>query len=161
MISAGVVAKPGTARKIGAKRIERAKRAAAVTAVRPVLPPAATPEADSTKVVVVEVPKTAPTEVATASAQSAPEMRGRRPSLSRKPPFSETPMSVPSVSKRSTKKKANITTKKSSDLISAQPEERRAPSLAVCFQASAVKRAPAVWPNSEKDSPMPAKERRG
>ena len=56
------------------KRMARAKRTADVTAVRPVLPPAATPEADSTKVVVVEVPKTAPTEVATASAQSGEDV---------------------------------------------------------------------------------------
>ena len=56
-MSAGAVAKPGTARKIGAKSIASAKSAAEVTAVRPVLPPAATPDADSTYVVVVEVPK--------------------------------------------------------------------------------------------------------
>ena len=48
MISAGAVAKDGTARKIGAKRIASAKSAAEVTPVRPVLPPAITPEADST-----------------------------------------------------------------------------------------------------------------
>ena len=44
-------------------------------AVRPVRPPSATPEALSTKVVVVEVPNTAPTEVAIASESSAPRMR--------------------------------------------------------------------------------------
>ena len=43
MISAGVVAKPGIARKIGAKSIASAKSAAAVTAVSPVLPPTAMP----------------------------------------------------------------------------------------------------------------------
>ena len=68
MMSAGAVAKAGMARKMGAKRMESRKRAAAVSAVRPVRPPAVTPAADSTKVVVVEVPKTAPAEVAMASA---------------------------------------------------------------------------------------------
>ena len=68
MISAGAVANAGTARNTGAKRIETRKRTAAARAVRPVRPPAATPEADSTNVVVVDVPKTAPTEVAIESA---------------------------------------------------------------------------------------------
>ena len=62
------MAKPGIARKSGARKIESRNSTAAVAAVRPVLPPAATPAEDSTKVVVVEVPKTAPTAVATESA---------------------------------------------------------------------------------------------
>ena len=45
---------------------------AVVTAVSPVLPPSDTPEALSTKVVVVDVPRTAPAVVATASARRAP-----------------------------------------------------------------------------------------
>ena len=57
MMSAGAVAKEGIAVKIGAKNMEIRKRIAVTSAVRPVLPPAATPEADSTKVVVVEVPR--------------------------------------------------------------------------------------------------------
>ena len=69
---AGAVAKDGIARKIGDKNRDNPKRIAVVTAVRPVLPPSDTPEALSTKVVVVEVPRIAPTVVATASARSAP-----------------------------------------------------------------------------------------
>ena len=70
-ISAGAVAKDGIAVKIGAKNIDSTNSTAAVTEVRPVLPPAATPAEDSTNVVVVEVPRTAPAVVATASARSA------------------------------------------------------------------------------------------
>ena len=65
---AGAVAKDGIARKIGDKNRDNPKRIAVVTAVRPVLPPSDTPEALSTKVVVVEVPRIAPKVVATASA---------------------------------------------------------------------------------------------
>ena len=54
-------------------------RMAVVMAVRPVLPPSDTPEALSTKVVVVEVPRAAPAVVATASASSAPLIRGSFP----------------------------------------------------------------------------------
>ena len=112
---AGAVAKLGMARNMGAKKIEAMKRAAAVTAVRPVRAPSDTPAALSTKVVVVEVPRTAPTEVAMASADSALETRGSDPSLAKNPPLSETPIRVPNVSNRSTKKNANRTTKKSSE----------------------------------------------
>ena len=62
---AGAVAKDGIARKIGDKNRDNPKRIAVVTAVRPVLPPSDTPEALSTKVVVVEVPRIAPKVVAT------------------------------------------------------------------------------------------------
>ena len=60
-IRAGAVAKDGIARKIGDRNRDSANRIAATTAVKPVLPPSATPDALSTKVVVVEVPRTAPT----------------------------------------------------------------------------------------------------
>ena len=63
---AGAVAKDGIARKIGDKNRDNPKRIAVV------LHPSDTPEALSTKVVVVEVPRIAPTVVATASARSAP-----------------------------------------------------------------------------------------
>ena len=60
MTSAGAVAKDGMARKIGDRNSDSPKRIAVVTAVSPVLPPSVTPDALSTKVVVVEVPRTAP-----------------------------------------------------------------------------------------------------
>ena len=65
MISAGAVAKDGIARKIGDKKREIPNRIAVVRDVKPVRPPSVTPEALSTNVVVVEVPSTAPTVVAT------------------------------------------------------------------------------------------------
>ena len=46
--SAGVVANPGIARKIGEKNREIRNSTPVTTAVRPVLPPAATPAVDST-----------------------------------------------------------------------------------------------------------------
>ena len=72
--SAGAVAKAGIARKIGAKNKLRKKRTAAVTAVRPVRPPTATPALLSTKVVTVEVPSRAPPVVAMESASKAPSI---------------------------------------------------------------------------------------
>ena len=109
-ISAGAVAKDGIAVKIGAKNIDSANSTAAVTEVRPVLPPAATPAEDSTNVVVVEVPRTAPAVVATASARSAGFICGSLPYSSRISAFEHTPIRVPKVSKRSTNRKENTTT---------------------------------------------------
>ena len=60
MIRAGAVAKEGIAIKIDARNDEARKSTAVVRAVSPVLPPAPTPAADSTYVVVVEVPRTSP-----------------------------------------------------------------------------------------------------
>ena len=98
--------------KIGDRNNARPNRIAVVTAVRPVLPPSDTPEALSTNVVVVDVPRTAPAVVASASARSAPLIFGSFPSLSSIPAFEETPTSVPIVSNRSTNKNAQrITTK--------------------------------------------------
>ncbi len=78
-------------------------------AVKPVRPPAATPEEDSTNVVTVEVPRTAPAVVATASAINADLIPGSLPSSSSIPAFVLTPTKVPSVSNRSTNKKDNTT----------------------------------------------------
>ena len=111
-IRAGAVANDGIAVKTGAKNIDNKKRIAVVSAVRPVLPPAATPADDSTKVVVVEVPRTAPEEVAIASARSAGRIFGSLPSLSSISAFVATPMRVPSVSKRSTNRNEKIITMK-------------------------------------------------
>lgn len=55
----------------------------------------------------------APVQVATESAMRAPLMWGRRPFSSSMLLLEATPMRVPSVSKRSTKRKAKITAKKS------------------------------------------------
>ena len=88
---------------------------AAVRPVRPVLPPSDTPEALSTKVVVVDVPSIAPTLVPTASAISAPLILGSFPSLSSRSALEATPIKVPRVSNRSTNKKANMMTKKSNE----------------------------------------------
>ena len=82
IISAGAVANAGIARNTGANSKEAKKSIATVTAERPVRPPAITPEELSTKVVTVEVPSTAPADVATESASSAPLILGRRPCLS-------------------------------------------------------------------------------
>ena len=70
-ISAGAVANPGIAVKIGAKRMATRNNRPVTTEARPVLAPAPTPAELSTKVVVVEVPNTAPAVVAIASARSA------------------------------------------------------------------------------------------
>ena len=97
MISAGAVAKDGIAVKIGANNVEIRNKNPETTAVKPVRPPAATPEEDSTNVVTVEVPRTAPAVVATASAINAGLIPGSLPSSSSIPAFVLTPTKVPSV----------------------------------------------------------------
>ena len=67
-IRAGAVAAPGMMEAMGDKKRHSAKQMDVTKLVRPVLPPAATPDADSTKVVQVEVPRSAPTTVAVESA---------------------------------------------------------------------------------------------
>lgn len=57
MISAGAVANDGIAVKSGANNVEIRNKNPETTAVKPVRPPAATPEEDSTNVVTVEVPE--------------------------------------------------------------------------------------------------------
>ena len=112
MTNAGAVAKAGIAIKIGDKNRAIMKRTAIVIAVRPVLPPSDTPDALSTYDVVVDTPKHAPAVVATASAIKAPLIRGNFPSESSIFAFDETPTNVPNVSKISTKRNANKTTRK-------------------------------------------------
>ena len=94
------------------KNIARRKSTATVSAVRPVRPPCSTPLALSTKVVTVEVPSTAPAVVPIASDMSAWLALGRRPFSSSMLARLETPTSVPTVSKKSTKKKASVTLQK-------------------------------------------------
>ena len=69
-----------------------------VRAVRPVLPPASTPEADSTKVVTVDVPEREPVIVPMASAVRACFILGILPSLSSIPALEAVPTRVPIVS---------------------------------------------------------------
>ena len=90
---------------------------AVVAEVSPVLPPSDTPDALSTNVVVVVVPRTAPTVVATASAISAPLIFGRCPSSSNIPALVDTPINVPIVSNISTNKNAKITTMKFREIL--------------------------------------------
>ena len=99
MISAGAVANDGIAVKSGANNVEIRNKNPET--------PAATPEEDSTNVVTVEVPRTAPAVVATASAINAGLIPGSLPSSSSIPAFVLTPTKVPSVSNRSTNKKDN------------------------------------------------------
>ena len=62
-IRAGAVAQLGTMLASGLKNKHTAKHAAVITLAKPVLPPAPTPDADSTNVVHVDVPSTAPDTV--------------------------------------------------------------------------------------------------
>jgi hypothetical protein len=55
----------------GENKLLKANKAATTTEVKPVRPPAPIPAADSTKVVVFDVPKMAPIDVAAASANKA------------------------------------------------------------------------------------------
>ena len=71
---------------MGDKNIAIMKQSAVTKEVKPVLPPAATPEEDSTKVVTVEVPASAPTQVPIASASIILFILMGTPSLSRRLP---------------------------------------------------------------------------
>src|SRR5690554_7625851 len=70
-ISAGAVADAGTIKNNGARNSASTNIIAVESDVKPVLPPAATPEALSTYDVTVLVPNTAPNVVPNASAKSA------------------------------------------------------------------------------------------
>ena len=113
-ISAGAVAKLGIVRNSGLKNSASRKRIPVVTEVRPVRPPSEIPEEDSTNVVIVEVPRQAPTVVPTASASRTPLMPSSLPSSSSMSALEAHPMTVPRVSKMSTNRNANTTTMKSS-----------------------------------------------
>lgn len=68
-MSEAAVAQLGMSAAMGARNIAMKNIAAVKTEERPVLPPSAMPAEDSTKVVTVEVPQTAPKHVAAASGQ--------------------------------------------------------------------------------------------
>ena len=65
---------------MGARNMQARNRMPAVSAVRPVRPPASTPEADSMNVVTVEVPVQAPATVLMASDSRASFIWGMLPS---------------------------------------------------------------------------------
>ena len=98
---APVVAADGMSRKRGAKNRAMAKSSPVEKEVIPVRPPSAMPALLSTKVVTVEVPSTAPTEVPMASAMSACFMFFTLPSASIISVLAAAPMSVPMVLKMS------------------------------------------------------------
>ena len=134
-IKAGAVANEGIDVNNGENNVASKNNTPVVTAVNPVLPPATTPALDSTKVVTVEVPRTAPTEVATASDNNAGLIPGSFPSSSNILAFVLTPINVPKVSNKSTNKNEKIITIKLKILIS--------PKLIL-------KHCPNVSPNAEK-----------
>ena len=101
MMSAGAVACVGMMPAMGANTTDSRNRMPTTTEVRPVRPPSEIPVEDSTKVVTVEVPRQAPTQVAHASAISALSPWGRLPFSSSMPALLAVPMSVPTVSKQS------------------------------------------------------------
>ena len=84
IINAGAVANDGIVINNGERTTETRNNKPVTAAVKPVRPPSATPAEDSTNVVVVDVPKIAPADVAT-------------------------PIIVPNVSNKSTKRNANTT----------------------------------------------------
>ena len=100
-MSAELVAAAGMMAAMGARNMLARKSTPVVRAVRPVRPPASTPEADSTNVVTVDVPVHAPVTVPMASASSASRMRGMLPSLSTMPARLAVPTRVPMVSNMS------------------------------------------------------------
>src|SRR5690554_8177741 len=81
-IKAGAVADAGTIKKMGARKSARANIIAVERAVKPVLPPTATPDALSTYEVTVLVPNIAPKVVPSASAKRAFFICGKLPFLS-------------------------------------------------------------------------------
>ena len=110
IINAEAVAAPGINTKNGDRNKARPNITAVDKAVKPVRPPAATPDALSTYVVTVDVPNIAPTVVPIASAKSACFAFGIFPSSPIRPAFVETPTNVPMVSNMSTKRKVKSTT---------------------------------------------------
>ena len=137
-ISAGAVANEGIATNIGASNVERRKSTAVVIAVRPVLPPALTPEADSTKVVIVDVPKMAPAVVAMASDNNTGLIFSSLPFSSSIFAFEATPIIVPNVSKISTKRNANTITIRSMMLMEEKSRLKHCPKVVPKVEKSVI-----------------------
>ena len=87
---AAAVAHPGINAATGLKNIAIKNKTPVVNAVKPVLPPSPTPVADSTYVVTVDVPHTAPAHVARASESIAFSKLGTSP-LTSIPPLEHAP----------------------------------------------------------------------
>ena len=107
--STGAVAAAGIERNNGENNNATAKQHATTNAVKPERPPCATPDALSTYVVVVDVPRHAPTVVAIASAIKASLKRLILPFSFTSFAFVQTPISVPTVSNISIKRNVNTT----------------------------------------------------
>src|SRR5699024_10199758 len=103
------VAAAGIIENTGKKNAAITKHPAVARAVSPVLPPSATPDELSTKVVIVDVPRRAPKVVPTASLIKALLTSGRLPFSSSIFALVATPVRVPRVSKISTNKNENKT----------------------------------------------------
>src|SRR5690625_3191777 len=108
-INAGAVTSDVMIPRSGEKNSASKNNPAVTTDVNPVRPPALTPEVDSTKEVVVDVPTIAPATVAAESANNALPARGSLLSFI-KPACLATATNVSVVSKKSTNKNVNITT---------------------------------------------------
>ena len=139
MIRAGAVAAEGTMPATGARITASRNRMPVVMEVRPVRPPSSMPVEDSTKVVTVEVPSSAPVQVAIASAIRARSPPGKLPFSSSMPALPAVPSRVPTVSKQSQMAKVMIAVRKGTT-----PPAERAP------EKSSLK---ATSPNA---SPIPA-----
>src|SRR5690625_3792153 len=109
IMSAGAVTSTVIIDSNGEKKSASKKKPAVTIDANPVRPPTATPEVDSTKDVVVDVPTTEPTTVAAESAKSARPARGNLLFFI-KPACVATATSVPAVSKKSTNKNVKMTT---------------------------------------------------
>ena len=139
-IRAGAVANEGIAVKIGAKRTETRNRRPVTRAVSPVRPPTATPAEDSTNVVTVEVPRTAPDVVPIASARRAGFILGSLPFSSSILALALTPISVPSVSNMSTKRKEKIITMKSKIRTEEKSNLKHRQNVSPSFEKSVVEK---------------------
>ena len=95
------MAAAGMTATMGAMNMHSRKATPQVNAVRPVRPPASTPDADSTKVVTVDVPVQAPTMVPMESESRASFIWGILPFSSSMSAREAVPTSVPMVSNMS------------------------------------------------------------
>ena len=125
-IKAGAVAKLGIDAKNGSKKRQDRNNTPTVTAVRPVLPPALRPAALSRYVVMLEVPSKLPKILADVSASTALSKFFMVPSGLRKLAGSAMAVSVPVVSKKSTKNMTNTTDKNPADAIAEKSNENAA-----------------------------------
>ena len=125
-IKAGAVAKLGIDAKNGSKKRQDRNNTPTVTAVRPVLPPALRPAALSRYVVMLEVPSKLPKILADVSASTAFSKFIMVPSGLRNLAGSAMAVSVPVVSKKSTKNMTNTTDKNPADAIAEKSNENAA-----------------------------------